>query len=202
METTECWNGKRADSYLLNKWGGISKLPLEIAVTLLSRDYKGVNNYGFNGVIERMDEVRVIGQMDNTLDGTFESANRVYDNEGVCPTIPTCTGGGIQPKILETRDVKQNFVSDGNGGITIGCSSEIKADETIKTIEAVYRIRKLTPTECGRLMGVDDCDIEKMKKANSNSQLYKQFGNSIVVDVMCAMFRQLNIAGVPKWNKE
>lgn len=94
METTECWNGKRADSDLLNKWGGISKLPLEIAVTLLSRDYKGVNNYGFNGVIERMDEVRVIGQMDNTLDGTFESANRVYDSEGVCPTIPTCTGGG------------------------------------------------------------------------------------------------------------
>lgn len=182
--------------------GGISKLPLEIAVTLLSRDYKGVNNYGFNGVIERMDEVRVIGQMDNTLDGTFESANRVYDSEGVCPTIPTCTGGGIQPKILETKDVKQNFVSDGNGGITTGCSPEIKADETIKTIETVYRIRKLTPTEYGRLMGVDDCDIEKMKKANSNSQLYKQFGNSIVVDVMCAMFRQLNITGVPKWNKE
>ena len=154
------------------------------------------------GVIERMDEVRVIGQMDNTLDGTFESANRVYDSEGVCPTIPTCTGGGIQSKILETKDVKQNFVSDGNGGITTGCNLEIKADETIKTIEAVYRIRKLTPTECGRLMGVDDCDIEKMKKANSNSQLYKQFGNSIVVDVMCAMFRQLNITGVPKWNKE
>ena len=139
--------------------------------------------------------------MDNTLDGTFESANRVYDSEGICPTIPTCTGGGIQPKILE-KDVKQNFVSDGNGGITTGCSLEIKADETIKTIEAVYRIRKLTPTECGRLMGVDDCDIEKMKKANSNSQLYKQFGNSIVVDVMCAMFRQLNITGVSKWNKE
>lgn len=153
-------------------------------------------------VLINTNEVRVIGQMDNTLDGTFESANRVYDSEGVCPTIPTCTGGGIQPKILETKEVKQNFVSDGNGGITTGCSPEIKADETIKTIEAVYRIRKLTPTECGRLMGVDDCDIEKMKKANSNSQLYKQFGNSIVVDVMCAMFRQLNITGVPKWNKE
>lgn len=147
-------------------------------------------------------EIKVIGRMDHTIDNTHESANRVYSQYGLCPTIPTCAGGGIQPKILETKDVKQNFVSDGNGGITTGCSPEIKADETIKTIEAVYRIRKLTPTECGRLMGVDDCDIEKMKKANSNSQLYKQFGNSIVVDVMCAMFRQLNIAGVPKWNKE
>ncbi len=56
-----------------------------------------------------------------------------------------------------------------------------------------YRIRKLTPRECGRLMGVSDEDITKMAAANSNTQLYKQFGNSIVVDVMCAMFKNLNI---------
>ena len=56
-----------------------------------------------------------------------------------------------------------------------------------------YRIRKLTPIECGRLMGVSDEDIDKMAAVNSNTQLYKQFGNSIVVDVMCAMFRNLNI---------
>ena len=56
-----------------------------------------------------------------------------------------------------------------------------------------YRIRKLTPRECGRLMGVPDEDIDKMAAVNSNTQLYKQFGNSIVVDVMCAMFKNLNI---------
>lgn len=56
-----------------------------------------------------------------------------------------------------------------------------------------YRIRKLTPRECGRLMGVSDEDIGKMAAVNSNTQLYKQFGNSIVVDVMCAMFKNLNI---------
>ena len=42
-------------------------------------------------------------------------------------------------------------------------------------------------------MGVSDEDISKMEKVNSNTQLYKQFGNSIVVDVMCAMFKNLNI---------
>lgn len=42
-------------------------------------------------------------------------------------------------------------------------------------------------------MGVSDEDISKMVAVNSNTQLYKQFGNSIVVDVMCAMFRTLNI---------
>lgn len=56
-----------------------------------------------------------------------------------------------------------------------------------------YRIRKLTPRECGQLMGVSDEDIDKMAAVNSNTQLYKQFGNSIVVDVMCAMFKNLNI---------
>ena len=56
-----------------------------------------------------------------------------------------------------------------------------------------YRIRKLTPRECGRLMGVSDEDIDKMAAVNSNSQLYKQFGNSIVVAAMVAMFRNLNI---------
>lgn len=60
-------------------------------------------------------------------------------------------------------------------------------------LKCQYRIRKLTPRECGRLMGVSDEDISKMAAVNSNTQLYKQFGNSIVVDVMCAMFRNLNI---------
>ena len=60
-------------------------------------------------------------------------------------------------------------------------------------IATQYRIRKLTPRECGRLMGVSDEDIDKMAAVNSNTQLYKQFGNSIVVDVMCDMFKNLNI---------
>ena len=50
------------------------------------------------------------------------------------------------------------------------------------------RIRKLTPKECWRLMGFDDEDFEKAATVNSNSQLYKQAGNSIVVDVLCYIF--------------
>lgn len=46
------------------------------------------------------------------------------------------------------------------------------------------RIRKLTPKECFRLMGFDDADFEKAEKVNSNTQLYKQAGNSIVVPVL------------------
>lgn len=53
------------------------------------------------------------------------------------------------------------------------------------------RIRKLTPKECWRLMGFDDSDYEKASKVNSNTQLYKQAGNSIVVNVLEAIFRRL-----------
>lgn len=45
--------------------------------------------------------------MDNTIDHTFESANRVYSKYGCCPTIPTCAGGNIQPKILVEDDGKE-----------------------------------------------------------------------------------------------
>ena len=53
------------------------------------------------------------------------------------------------------------------------------------------RIRKLTPKECWRLMGFDDEDFEKAEKVNSNTQLYKQAGNSIVVDVLENIFIEL-----------
>lgn len=64
-----------------------------------------------------------------------------------------------------------------------------------------YGIFKLSPRECGRLMGVRDSDITKMLATNSNSQCYKQFGNSIVVPVLMAIFSQLRIKNVPVWNE-
>lgn len=55
----------------------------------------------------------------------------------------------------------------------------------------LLRIRKLTPKECWRLMGFDDVDFEKAAAVNSNTQLYKQAGNSIVVDVLYYIFKQM-----------
>lgn len=52
-------------------------------------------------------------------------------------------------------------------------------------------VRKLTPLECWRLMGFDDEDFYKAEKVNSNSQLYKQAGNSIVVNVLEKIYEQL-----------
>jgi DNA (cytosine-5)-methyltransferase 1 len=53
------------------------------------------------------------------------------------------------------------------------------------------RIRKLTPKECWRLMGFDDADFDKAAQVNSNTQSYKQAGNSIVVNVLEAILKNL-----------
>lgn len=64
----------------------------------------------------------------------------------------------------------------------------------------MYRIRRLTARECGRLMNVAEADIDKMLSANSESQCYKQFGNSIVVACLMAVFSQMNIDSIKPWN--
>ncbi|MBO7733934.1 MAG: DNA cytosine methyltransferase [Methanobrevibacter sp.] len=57
--------------------------------------------------------------------------------------------------------------------------------------ETEYRIRKLTPRECWRLMDFTDEDFDKAQVVNSNTQLYKQAGNSIVVNGLVAILGQL-----------
>ncbi len=112
--------------------------------------------------------------------------------------------GPAEPRIVAMRGRNPDNPSDRTAGALTRQRLELNNNGTSNTLTSVqkdnlvlenpqYRIRKLTPRECGRLMDVTDEDITKMEKVNSNSQLYKQFGNSIVVDVMCAMFWNLNI---------
>lgn len=67
---------------------------------------------------------------------------------------------------------------------------------TTDDYEEYMTLRKLTPKECFRLMGFDDEDFEKVEKVNSNTQLYKQAGNSIVVDVLENIFNSLQICKI------
>lgn len=119
---------------------------------------------------------------------------RVQNNGNVCQTLTA-----QNQEICRIEKVGQ-ISNDGSQCGTVISDNGISANLVSGThgyannhIVTQYRIRKLTPRECGRLMGVSDEDILKMEEVNSNTQLYKQFGNSIVVDVMCEMFRKLNI---------
>lgn len=76
------------------------------------------------------------------------------------------------------------------GRVGHGVSKTLACSDTMGTLDG-YRIRKLTPKECWRLMGFDDEDFERAKIVNSNTQLYKQAGNSIVVNVLEAILKEL-----------
>lgn len=79
---------------------------------------------------------------------------------------------------------------DNKVGIKV--SPTLRAGNPHTCVYCDFRIRKLTPRECFRLMGVSDKDIDKIQQAGiSNSQQYKQAGNSIVVNVLEAIFRNL-----------
>lgn len=153
-------------------------------------------------------EVIQIGNIAEEKNFSNPQTGRIYDVGGCSPTLSTMQGGNQEPKILESQIVAMRGRNPDNpSDRTVGspteqrlevnmqgtsnCLTRVQKDNLV--IEPQYRIRKLTPRECGRLMGVSDEDIFKMAAVNSNTQLYKQFGNSIVVDVMCAMFKNLNI---------
>ena len=71
--------------------------------------------------------------------------------------------------------------------LTTSCNMAV----VVKEGNMEYRIRKLTPKECWRLMGFKDEQFLKAEQVCSNSQLYKQAGNSIVVNVMEEIFKNL-----------
>ena len=63
--------------------------------------------------------------------------------------------------------------------------------ESQGVVEPDFRIRKLTPRECWRLQGFPDWAFDKAQEVNSNSQLYKQAGNSVTVNVIAAIAKEL-----------
>lgn len=73
---------------------------------------------------------------------------------------------------------------------TDGIAPTMTAASSDEKIIHQYRIRKLTPRECWRLMGVKDEQFDKLHDI-SNTQLYKLAGNSIVVDVLMGIFKNL-----------
>lgn len=69
-----------------------------------------------------------------------------------------------------------------------------------KGYKVMLRLRKLTPKEEFRLFAFDDESFERAAAVNSDTQLYKQIGNSIVVNCLIGIFSQMGITGVEKWN--
>ena len=91
----------------------------------------------------------------------------------------------------------ESEIKDVAPTLTIYCNSATSSASVLIKEEKMnsLRVRRLTPKECWRLMGFDDSDYEKAAEVNSNTQLYKQAGNSIVVNVLTEVLRNLLLKG-------
>ena len=132
---------------------------------------------------------------------------RVQDNGNTCPTLtaesqdicriemlekPVLLGGVGEENEFGTQYRQGNRVYSSNAVAMCLTSQPIGNTGGNSYLYNVnYRIRKLTPRECWRLMDFSDEDFEKAEEVNSNTQLYKQAGNSIVKNVLIAIFGQM-----------
>lgn len=179
----------------------------DCANTLLARDYKGFGNQEMNYVTEN--NVKEIGYIKKTEDGKKHQSNTVYDSDHIGRSLCACDYKS--PMMVNIKQAtKQGYIECEVGGVADlsypdsktrrgrvqdngNISPTITATETgICRIESPIRIRKLTPKECFRLMGFSDENFDAAQKVGiSNSQLYKQAGNSIVVDVLYYIYVEL-----------
>jgi DNA (cytosine-5)-methyltransferase 1 len=150
--------------------------------------------------------------INSKVDGKQPSLeHRIYDSRG----IATASTSSFHPNIAIPQATKQGYIEVEPGGVfdgaypesttrrgrvqeggkvapTLCTSNELSVYEGVKNQE--FRIRKLTPRECFRLMGVSEENIDTIQAAGiSNSQQYKMAGNSIVVDVLYYIFKKMFI---------
>ena len=116
--------------------------------------------------------------------------------DGVSNTLTSVSKDNylVEPRIDNLGSYKPNGYNGscviGEGGIAPTVREN--HGEVTAVMHPKYRIRKLTPRECFRLMDVDDTDIDKIQGAGiCNSQQYKLAGNSIVVNVLYHIFRKM-----------
>ena len=161
--------------------------------TLTAQDRHGV-------VVEN--EIKKYG----TIQPNFNQSGVVYEIDGIAPTIRCYGGGGLEPKIRVKEATQQGYaeaeIGDSvnlshpnsktrRGRVGKQIANTLLTGESQGVVEPDFRIRKLTPRECWRLQGFPDWAFDKAQEVNSNSQLYKQAGNSVTVNVIAAIAKEL-----------
>lgn len=161
--------------------------------TLTTR-YGEAQGAGSYIVESKPSQVRQIGNISSSNSfGGSPQIGRVYDPSGISPTLSTMQGGGREPKIISNP---HGYNKGGTRTIspTVTAGS-FKDNNFVQTnILAGLRIRKLTPLECWRLQGFPDWAFARAREAGlSNSQLYKQAGNSVTVPVIKAIAERMDL---------
>ena len=134
------------------------------------------------------------------------SASRVVDTNGLAPTVMENYGTitaipELKSNCKRLKKLIENTNFEEGKVLNMDLYNQTTNESLSQTLTEPHhntqrlfdglRIRKLTPKECWRLMGFEDSDFDKASKVCSNTQLYKQAGNSIVVNVLEAIFKNL-----------
>lgn len=179
-----------------------------IAKTLTATDYKHPTLVRVSLTKGRSEKCKhtpkvAVHQIGNIIQtksfGGNPQRGRVYDTDGLSPTLNTMQGGGLEPKIavrpcltpdrVKKRQNGRRFKKNGEPAFTVTVAD--RNGVMLKNGDVVA-IRKLTPRECWRLQGFSDEQFDKAKNAGvSNSQLYKQAGNAVTVPVVRAIGEKL-----------
>ena len=140
------------------------------------------------------------------LQPNYNQSGVVYEIDGISPTIRAYQGENLEPKIRVKEATKQGYqeaeIGDSvnlshpnsktrRGRVGKKIANTLLTGESQGVVEPDFRIRKLTPRECWRLQGFPDWAFDKAQEVNSNSQLYKQAGNSVTVNVISAIAQGL-----------
>ena len=126
-----------------------------------------------------------------SIDGWHNKACEILNTDGVSTCIH-CQSNNLLQKIFLTQNNEDMEQKENKQ--TLNLPPELQGKK--------FRIRKLTPRECFRLMDVDDADIDKIQASGiSNSAQYKLAGNSIVENVLFHLFRKMFIETGPDLEK-
>lgn len=121
----------------------------------------------------------------------IKNASQCNDNMGVITKYKEYSNFYTIPRGSDGKLINGSYNCVWKEEKQVGTINLTKIQEIGKKENNSLRIRKLSPRECWRLMGFDDIDYEKASKVNSSTQLYKQAGNSIVVNVVEGIFNNL-----------
>lgn len=168
----------------------------EPAFTLTTQDRHGI-------ILSSEPESKVL--LEGNINPSRKGMNgNVFSDEGLSPTITTNKGEGLKIRIREATKKGYSEAAKYDGINLSMPKSETRRGRVAKQMTSTLdtgcqqgvvveemRIRKLTPRECWRLQGFPDWAFDAAAKVNSNSQLYKQAGNSVAVPVIVAIAEQL-----------
>lgn len=149
--------------------------------------------YDAEGITRAVKAGEGSGNIPKVIEPKIAQVGRGF-NKGDCKEIaPTITSNSFECNNFVIGSMQKNAYKGTTDGVSpaITAACGMGGGQT-PMVGNSYHIRKLTPRECFRLMGVDDADIDKIQASGiSNSQQYKCAGNSIVVDVLYHLFRKM-----------